>query len=253
MLRLDHPRGSPTGWAPTTALRAPAPQYLSTDGSTSCDHASIPPSTLYRSTKPCSRKCSAALRLELPWWQMNASGVAFGRPVGRACVQGARAPGPAAGRRARSAGGRTHVDPRAGAGIATLLQGAHVDRLDRLWRHRQMDREAFAVRRAGPVDAGAARALRAGDVEVHLEAVGARDDVVRACLAQLELRLEAAVDDEEQLELAGVGERRAHLLDRRIGDRQRGRRAVRFGHAEHAMQFARIEHRLHDVGTADQV
>jgi hypothetical protein len=62
-----------------------------------------------------------------------------------------------------------------------------------------------------------------------------------------------AVDDQEQLRLAGIGERAADAFHRDIGNGDDRRRAIRFGHAEHAMQFARVEHRLDDVRTADQL
>ena len=38
-----------------------------------------------------------------------------------------------------------------------------------------------------------------------------------------------------------------------IGDRDRRRRAIGLGDAEHAVQFAGIEHRLHDVGATDEL
>jgi hypothetical protein len=99
----------------------------------------------------------------------------------------------------------------------------------------------------------APRALRASDVEVHLQPVGFHHDVVRARLAQLELRLEAPVHHQEQTRVAGAAQRRAHLFHRRVGNGDHRWRAVGLGHAERAMQFAGVEHRLHDVGAAHQL
>lgn len=56
-------------------------QYCATLGSTSRAHASMPPSTLCTLLKPCAAKRSAMPRLEMPWWQMKASGVSFGKPA----------------------------------------------------------------------------------------------------------------------------------------------------------------------------
>ena len=62
-----------------------------------------------------------------------------------------------------------------------------------------------------------------------------------------------SVDDEEQLHAVGVRERLADRGDRRVRNGNLRRRAIGFRDAEHAMQLARIEHRLHDVGTADEL
>ena len=67
-----------------------------------------------------------------------------------------------------------------------------------------MDRESFAVRCLGPVDARAARALRAGEVEADFEPVGDDADFIAARFAQLELRLELSVDDEKEFHVAGI-------------------------------------------------
>ena len=52
-------------------------------------------------------------------------------------------------------------------------------------------------------------------LDQRMEALKRANDI-RVRRAQLKLRLESTVDDEEELRITCIGERRAHLLDRGI-------------------------------------
>lgn len=149
---------------------------------------------------------------------------------------------------------RSHVNDSDVVASNPLSERLDRQRLHRRRRIRVADRQTCPAHIFHPVNFESARAWRAGEIEVHADALRFRNNLLARRRLQLELRVETTIDPQMQHQGGIVVlHRRTNGVRCGGGDVNLWRRAVRRRDTKQGVQLTGIQHRLDDVTAADQL